>query len=262
MNEPPAATVSTPPPPTAPSTEPSPGKPRGPGVLQLGLVVAVLAAGVLLTALTADVTRVSEPGIRLHDGQPFLPESAGAWTGGEMTGLTPEERAVLPADTEGVRRRYTDAAGHVVYCSVVLSGRDVTSIHRPELCLTGQGWKLDAAQTEKIAVAGVPGGVLPVSRMNSSSQWQLKNGQTATAYAVFIYWFVGKDRTTPHHWERIWWTTLDRVFFNRNHRWAYFLINSVVPPDRAGSNPGAAQDESMRVISGFVQEIYPQLAAP
>lgn len=252
-----ASSVSTP-----PTAAPATGSSRGPGTTQLIIVIMILAAGLLLTALTSDVTRVSEPGIRLVDGQPFLPESAGQWAGSEPTGLTPEERAVLPADTEGVRRRYTDAAGNFVYCSVVLSGRDVTSIHRPELCLTGQGWRLDAAQTEWIEVAGLPGGRLPVSRMNSSSQVQLKSGQTVMAYAVFIYWFVGKDRTTPHHWERIWWTTLDRVFKNRNHRWAYFLINNVVPPERVGNDPRAAQDESMRVIARFVQDIYPQLAAP
>lgn len=239
---------------------PNPTPPaRGPGTLQLGIIVAILAAGLILTTLTADVTKMSEPGIRLANDHPYLPETAGAWKGGAQTGLTKEERDVLPPDTDGARRAYTDATGRTIYCSVVLAGRDVTSIHRPELCLTGQGWKLQSAHTESIALSTGP---LPVSRLNADSTLQLSNGKTTAAYSVFVYWFVGKDRTTPHHWQRIWWTTLDRVLHNRNHRWAYFLISTVVPADVAAHNPAAGQDEAMKAVSQFVSDIYPQLTAP
>jgi len=242
-----------------PVTAPAAPRSRGPGTLQLGIVVAILAAGIALTALTSDVTRMSEPGIRLVDDHPFLPEVAGDWTGGEQTGLTKEERAVLPADTEGVRRAYTDKAGHTIYCSVVLAGRDVTSIHRPELCLTGQGWKLQRLQIETIAVPKAAGGELTVSRMNADNTMQLQNGQTAQAYSVFAYWFVGKDRTTPHHWQRIWWTTVDRVLHNRNHRWAYFLMSTILSPEDAGKDPAAGQEAAAQLIGRFVQDVYPQL---
>ena len=80
-----------------------------------------------------------------------------------------------------------------------------------------------------------------------------------TAYTVFVYWFVGKDRTTPYHAQRILWSTLDRVLHNRNHRWAYFLINALCPPAPV---PAKAQDESMDRIRQFIQDIYPELAVP
>ncbi|MCG3150441.1 MAG: hypothetical protein PCFJNLEI_03927 [Verrucomicrobiae bacterium] len=247
MNDPAAAPVT-----------PSPQS-HGPSVLQLGIVVAILAAGILLTALTSDVTRVSEPGIQLKDDLPFLPVTAGEWMGGPQGGLTKEERDVLPADTEGVRRVYTNQTGQAIYCSVVLAGRDVTSIHRPELCLSGQGWKLQQLQTERIAVPTVPGGNLLVSRLNANSTLEAKNGKSPQAYSVFVYWFVGKERTTPHHWQRIWWTSLDRVLHNRNHRWAYFLISTIVPPDQVGSDPAASQDAAMKLVDNFVRAAYPQL---
>ena len=114
---------------------------RGPNAVQIFLVVATLGAGVLATALTSDVTRGSEPGVVLVNGQPFLPVKAADWTGGELGGMTEVERKLLPSDTEGARRVYTDKSGNEVYCSLVLAGREVTSIHRPELCLPGQGWK-------------------------------------------------------------------------------------------------------------------------
>lgn len=228
--------------------------------MQLGILIAILVGGIVLTALTSDVTRVSEPGIQLRDGHPFLPASAGGWTGGEQSGLTKEEREVLPPDTDGARRTYTDRNGRSIYCTVVLAGRDVTSIHRPEVCLTGQGWKLQGLQTEKITVPQVAGGDLTVSRMNAENTLHLTNGQTTKAYSIFVYWFVGKDRTTPHHWQRIWWTTVDRVLRNRNHRWAYFLINTIVTADEAGPDPTATQEAAMKLVGRFVQDTYPQLA--
>jgi hypothetical protein len=56
------------------------------------VVIAILGITVLLTALTSDVNSVLEPGIRLTNGQPDLPAVADAWRGGELQGLTEEER--------------------------------------------------------------------------------------------------------------------------------------------------------------------------
>ncbi len=234
-------------------------KSSGPGIRQLGIVIAILVAGIVLTRLTADVKSSSEPGIRLLNARPFLPEAVGAWTGGEQSRLTEDERSVLPADTDGAHRIFTNATGRSIFCTVILSGRDVTSIHRPEVCLTGQGWKLDAAQTERIDTPAGPHGVLRVSRINSSKTIPLKNGHEAQMYVVFAYWFVGKGRVTPHHWQRIWWTTVDRVLHGRNQRWAYFLFDIAVPADLAAADSRAGQDESMQQLRRFIQEFYPQV---
>ena len=50
-------------------------------------------------------------------------------------------RDILPADTGFSRKNYAFVADRTrdVFLSIVLSGRDRTSIHRPELCLVGQG---------------------------------------------------------------------------------------------------------------------------
>jgi EpsI family protein len=222
----------------------------GPSLLQLSLVVAILGGGVVLTALTSNVAKETEPGVKLVDGQLFLPVEAGPWQGSEISGLTKEERAVLPADTEGTRRTYKDAAGHEVYCSVILAGRDVTSIHRPELCLTGQGWRWTGVSVASIPTPAAAGGKLRVTRLDAVHDVLLKGGQVAQAQSIFVYWFVGKDRTTPYHWQRILWTTMDRVFHNRNHRWAYFLIHVPVTTTRAAA---------MQTVNEFVQDIYPAL---
>ena len=243
--------------PVAPDRGPS----RGPGSLQIVLVAAMLGAGVLATALTSDVTRGSEPGVRLVNGQPFLPDKAGDWTGGELQGMTEIERKLLPPDTEGAKRSYTDKAGNVIFCSLVLAGREATSIHRPELCLPGQGWNIQGEHTESIPVVAAQRGRLKVMRMNAVENVKLSNGQVLQQRAVFVYWFVGKDRVTPYHWQRILWTAEDRVLHNTNHRWAYFLVYAPLMKAQSPLNVESSEDERMQTIKRFVQDMYPELVS-
>jgi EpsI family protein len=233
---------------------------RGPSLLQIAIVVAILGAGVLVTALTSNVTQVSEPGIRLVDGRPYLVEQVGDWKGGPLEGLTKDELKILPPDTQGARRVYKDKEGHEVYCSVVLEGKDVTSIHRPELCLTGQGWVLEKPHVEQIPTPAASTGLLPVSRLNASRNVRMDDGRTGIARSIFLYWFVGKDRVTASHPQRIFLTTMDRVFRNRNARWAYILIHVPMVADAPAGGSSNAQKDTMQVVTKFVQDIYPTLA--
>jgi hypothetical protein len=250
---------------TPPAAVPSEGRSatpqrRGPSTKQISIVVAILAVGVLLTATTSDVAKVSEPGVKLYpDGTPYLVDQAGAWAGGEKTGLTEDEQRLLPKDTEGSRRIFRNTDGTELFCSIVLAGRDVTSIHRPELCLPGQGWKIQSEHTESIPVATAPGGALSVMRMNASRPVRLADGRTAEVQSVFAYWFVGKGRVTPYHWQRIYWTAKDRVLYNTNHRWAYILVHLPIPGDLGGGGTVKTQDDAMKVVGRFIQDIYPSL---
>src|SRR6266446_2631116 len=248
------------------ATEPSPVRAaaarthRGPSTRQIAIVVAILGGGVLFTAMTSDVTKVSEPGIKLTpDGQPFLADKAGDWTGGELSGLTDVEKRILPEDTMGSRRMFKDKDGDELFCSIVLAGRDVTSIHRPELCLTGQGWRLGKLEVEPIPTPAAKGGVLSVSRLNATRDVPLSDGRLARANSIFLYWFVGKDRVTPYHWQRIYWTAKDRVLYNTNHRWAYILIDVPIRGDMDESGAASSEDDAMKVLANFVQDIYPTM---
>jgi len=231
------------------------------GVKQLALIVVILGATVLLTSLTSDVTKVSEPGILLVNGKLHLPDTVGDWAAGPAEGLSEAERRILPADTDGIRRRYSRAGKGEITCSIVLSGRDVTSIHRPELCLPGQGWNIEWAQIETIRSPAAEGGGLKVMRMNAAHTVTMA-GPNRPARAIFIYWFVGKDRVTPHHWQRIFWTTRDRVLRNRNHRWAYLLIAAPVRPEETAEALERANADAMQLLSGFVEQLYPVLRSP
>lgn len=249
---------------SAQTTTESPAPARratGPSVKQIAIVVAILAVGIAVTSLTSDVTKVSEPGIKVVDGRPYLAQQVGDWTGGELEGLTEGERNILPKDTEGSRRVYTNSKGDQIFCSVVLAGREVTSIHRPELCLPGQGWKIQNEFAEPIPVASAEGGALKIMRMNSVREAPLTDGRSAQVRSIFGYWFIGKDRVTPYHWQRIFWTARDRIFHNTNHRWAYVLVHATVTTDTDPSGKGKSEDETMRLVENFVQGIYPTFAS-
>jgi len=245
-------------PPVAPATA---ARPRVPALLHIGIIAAILGAGILATTLTSDVSRVSEPGVRLVDGKPYLPEQAGDWIGGPLQGLTEDERKLLPPDTEGARRLYKDKEGRELFCSVVLAGTEVTSIHRPELCLPGQGWRIEQEYTEPVPTDDAPGGVLRVMRMNATRTFPLVDGRTVQTRSIFAYWFVGKNRVTPHHWERILWTSKDRVLHNRNHRWAYVLIHVPLMVEQLRYGSARTDEEAIQMINSFVREIYPELVA-
>jgi EpsI family protein len=225
---------------------------------QLAVLIAILGGGVLATALTSDVTKASEPGVKLVEGRLFLVDKVGDWVGGELGGLTDAEKDILPPDTEGARRVFKDKDGRELFCSIVLAGRDVTSIHRPELCLPGQGWSIQDEHVQRVPVATAPGGTLELMRMNATRSIPLADGRTGRYRAIFVYWFVGKDRTTAYHWQRILWTTLDRVFHNINHRWAYVLISMPNIGDGAPDD-GKSSEETMKFVRSFVQDVYPTL---
>lgn len=228
------------------------------GVKQLALIVVILGVTSVLTTLTSDVTKASEPGIRLVNGQLYLPDTVGDWVGGAADGLSEAEQQVLPADTLGIRRRYSRNGKGDITCSAILAGRDVTSIHRPELCLPGQGWNIQREQIETIRTPTVEGGELKVMRMDASHTVTTATS-TRPPRAIFIYWFVGKDRITPYHWQRIFWTTQDRVLRNRNHRWAYILIAAPVRWEQTAEAHQRAQADTMRLLGDFVEQLYPLL---
>ena len=77
--------------------------------------------------------------------------------------------------------------------------------------------------------------------------------------ALFIYWFVGKDRVTPYHAERIFWTMKDRVLENRNHRWAYILVFSPVRAEQTSEAVERGQTAAMELLAQFVEQLSPAL---
>jgi hypothetical protein len=136
---------------------------------------------------------------------------------------------VLPPDTGFSRRNYVGVGDRreSVFVSVVLSGRDRTSIHRPELCLVGQGWTITGAGQHAFSfpatdnvTASVPATLLRVRRDVRTARGSL------TVPQLVAYWFVNHDRVVASHWERLAIDAWNRVTRARADRWAYVLVQT------------------------------------
>jgi exosortase len=208
------------------------------------LTATGLAAGLIY--LGRDMNQDREGGVKM-----VLPDSMPGYLGFNEA-AAPAELLILPKDTEIVKKRYVGGASVDVGCEIVLSGATKSSIHRPQVCLIAQGWTIQREQT------------IPITLSNGLSQkvriltiGRTEEGRVYTGY--YIYWYVGKDRTTEDNFERILLTSWDRVVRRVNHRWAYVTISSLLAGD------GRDSEYSKRVLVdlvSFTRDIIPLIQKP
>ncbi|MFA5688392.1 MAG: exosortase-associated EpsI family protein [Kiritimatiellales bacterium] len=238
------------------------------------ILIGLFAIAALALAFTVDVSLDDQPGIRME-----LPVSlAGGWTGDELryshnpdhpkqyllsqlelpdtdpeTGeklytMSLAEYDALPHDTQFVKSIYTNEISDQVFVSIVLSGSERNSIHRPQRCLPGQGNTITATKYIKVPLEGRK--PLDVCVLEIQRRYSDKEGNPQTYYGYYAYWFIGQGRETASHYERMFWLAWDRVVRSVAHKWAYVAVSG----DRK-----AAGETYQTEITEFVQKIYPQL---
>ena len=191
------------------------------------VVVGVVLEMAFLARVSTSVER-GDAGVRLAENGAD-PVDLPAFIGTEWIGRRAEvsnvERDILPSDTGFSRRTYVSVAdrSHAVFLSIVLSGRDRTSIHRPEICLVGQGWTIDGVTQHTFdgtdrARNPIPATLLRTSLIEPVSQRQIQT--------VMAYWFVNADAVVATHWQRFWRDAWNRVRHGRVDRWAYVLVQA------------------------------------
>jgi hypothetical protein len=234
------------------------------------ILLAVLAVATVFVARPPARTIVGEPDLRLA-----LPARVGAYEGRDVlycqneqcqqrvlvSGGTPPvkcpacggalspislgERRLLPADTIVVKKNYATALLPPISMSIVVSGSEQKSIHRPQQCLPAQGLMIEGSSVLNVPIEGRPHlrvTVLPVRRQ----------GAAGSQRSDFAYWFVGNNRETESYAKQLLWTSLDRVVRRVNQRWAYVSILR----SRA---PGATEAQSREQLSRFIVDLYPSL---
>lgn len=243
-----------------------------PYVVLIGLMIITALA----LAFTVDVALNDQPGIRMD-----LPESlTEGWIGDELRySHDPEaekeqyrvselelpdidpvsgeklytmslaEYDALPHDTMFVKSIYTNTASDQVFVSIVLSGAERSSIHRPQRCLVGQGNTIAGTKYLKIPLEGRD--PLKVCILETVRNYRDAEGNAKAYQGYYAYWFVGQKRETHSHYERMFWLAWDRVIHSVAHKWAYIAVSG----SRDEENPEAHNDE----ITDFVQKLYPHL---
>jgi exosortase len=169
--------------------------------------------------------------------------------------VTEVERTLLPKDTEFARDNYTDFRGHDVFFSVELSGVQQFTVHRPEICLVGQGWVIDGHQDIPLALDS--GHTLTVRNLLLHRQRIDALGQSHLLRAYHMYWYVTDGAATPSYLGRDWITVRDRIFQNRDHRWAYIAVMSAVTkPQRSD---GLDDEQTIGMLGDFIRRILPSV---
>lgn len=192
-----------------------------------------------------------------------LPMVAGDFVG-ESEAPSEMEISLLPSDTIIVKRAYRTpgrAIGNrdLAQASLVIAGNDSRSIHRPEVCLDGQGWTLTDSRVREVKL--FTGEVLQVRDLAIVREVLLSNGTKMPLRAHYIYWFVGADVTTPSNLERQLLSFSDNILRNVNHRWAYPSVMAWVteglPPEKTGQRM-RSDEETVTMLLNLVRTLAPK----
>lgn len=219
------------------------------------LAVALIAGGAgVLLRLKAN-QKLGNPGLKvgripeMTADTVLLPERILDMTSTVITNFQAEQQ-ILPKDTTYAKRLYRAPDGFETFTSVVLMGTDRTSIHRPEFCLTGQGWSIDGQETIEIPITRPHAYVLPVRKFTASRQLQMRDGSKATARGIYLFWFVAENDLTAIHGGRMWSMARELLTTGTLQRWAYVSYFTVCPP----AQEAAALERMKQAIAAAVPE--------
>ncbi len=168
----------------------------------------------------------------------------------------PEDKTVLdtlPKDTSYAQRRYLATNGFWVSGNIILMGMDRTSIHKPEFCLPGQGWRIDEKATVDLPIEGRDPYQLRVAKWTITNFMENPDGQKQEVRGLYVFWFVAKNEATTNHKQRIWWLTRDLLTTGVLQRWAYVSYFTVCLPGQED----ATFDRMKKLIIASVPEFQP-----
>lgn len=231
----------------------------------LALVVLLLIGGTAgLLARMRSNQKLGLPGVKtgpLSDSknlEVLLPERVLEYTSQVVT----QEALVvnvLPKDTSYGQRFYTAPDDFVIQMNVVLMGSDRTSMHKPQFCLEGAGWRIDSGRPgqELVHMTRPVEYDLPVIKL-FVTQTRENQGREQTIRGVFLYWFVADNALSadPEGYKRL-WTSARQLFLNGElQRWAYVLCFSPCAP----GEEAATLERMKRFVAASVPEfqLYPK----
>jgi hypothetical protein len=233
---------------TASLVETPPSRTAGKAAVMLATFLVLLALTAAACLVFKPTATVSTAGVVMH-----WPDRVLDFTGKDEP-VSPAEKTLLPPDTEFAKKSYANGAGDFLSAQIVLSGVEHRSIHRPEICLRGQGW--DVRGGHIVSVPLKSGRNLDVMVLDITRQVRTQNGSIVELPALYAYFFVSKDAETPKHFDRIAITNLDLLFHNKAHRWAYVIAMAQVTKGLVPN--GRDREQTLQLIKDFLRESAPE----
>jgi exosortase len=221
----------------------------------VGPVVAfsVLCVGtlVLCSSITGQPV-LSAPGVVMD-----LPPSLGQAQGLELP-MTQRERGGLAADITLSRYQYLAADRSPVLATIVLSGDSRRGLHRPDVCLPGQGWSIMDRQAVPVPLPDDPGHEAMMLRV--FRDLTREDGTLVRVRGINLFWYEGYGGVrTADYYTHVFRTYLDSVFKNLNHRWALVSFFIQLPESRPGEHDGLDEAKALEELRDFVGQLAPQI---
>lgn len=144
-----------------------------------------------------------------------------------------ETLGTLPQDTSFGERIYKGPDDFQVQATVVLMGTDRTSLHKPQFCLEGQGYRIDpsVSQTTHVTVERPQPYELPIVELVSTKDEDV-DGQRQTVRGIYVYWYVASDAlsASTSGFERMKMMASKLLLTGVLQRWAYVSCFSRCAP--------------------------------
>lgn len=136
----------------------------------------------------------------------------------------------LPPDTSYAQRHYFAPDGAWAMANIILMGADRTSIHRPDYCLPGQGWRIGEKTDVRLPIAGPQPYELPVKRWIIHNTFTGPDGQKQEASGIYVFWFVTENQTTGDFPAMLKSMLFHQLRHGVLQRWAYVSWFTVCAP--------------------------------
>lgn len=159
----------------------------------------------------------------------------------------------LPKDTSFGSRHYEAPDGFWLDLRVVLMGHDRTSLHKPQFCLTGQGWRINdfASSETKVNIDRPCKYELPIVKLVASRTLEV-DGRNQQISGVYVYWYVAGDAMSASTLgvQRMWWMATKLLRTGVLQRWAYVSCFAPCPPGQ--------ESAAFERIRSFIAAAVPQ----
>lgn len=199
------------------------------------LILIALIAGAGVYASGASREEVQVPRTPLAE----LPMTIEGWQGRDAAPFDDDIVAVLGVD-DYINRHYA-REGHpsvAMYIGYYASQRQGDTIHSPQNCLPGAGWRPVLSERVTLEAAGTR---IPVNR------YLIQKGIEQQAV---IYWYQGRGRVVANEYANKLWLMFDAARLGRTNG---ALVRMITPVVRRA--PSTAFDE----LSAFTTAVFPRL---
>jgi EpsI family protein len=201
-------------------------------IARAAIVIALLASATLFgTRAVATETQV--------DREPLatLPKEIGTWRGWDARPLANDVVALLGVD-DYIHRAYVGESGAAVnlYAGYYRSQRQGDTIHSPQNCLPGAGWRPVSSSTITLTASG---------RQVPVNQYVIQKGLDQQ---VVLYWYQGRGRVVANEYANKALLMWDAATLHRTNGGLVRVMSPVAPGTDAA-----------RTVAAFASALLPKL---